>query len=51
MKLVLSLKTKRHHWKWDIGRMLEVLSYLLVTIMMWWLLVMLMCIGSNVAWM
>ena len=51
MKLVLSIKTRKHNLKWDISRMLEVLSYLIMAILIWSFLVLLMGCGSDTAWM
>ena len=51
MKLTLSFKTRRHNWKWDINRTLVLLSYPLIALSIWFILVQIMCIGSNVAWM
>ena len=51
MRLTLSFKTKRHHWKWNINRTLELLSYPLIAILFYIALVVVMCFGSPVGWM
>ena len=49
MKLVLSLKTKRHNWKWNINRTLELLSYPLFGVLLWTSLVLVIGYAPDIA--